>query len=461
MYKFTLPKDSKPSVDNIIGAIKYNESYRAHYDSLYNYYHGKHDILKRFKPDTLKNNKIVVNHPKYITDTNTGYLLGTPVEYKVVNEGDDISLDPIIEEYKKQTISNLDHELAKNASIFGKTYEYTYATEDNSVHSRMIDPRNCIIVYDESIEHDVLFGIIYSDYQDEGKYRDVIIVDNSEIAMYELHNDKTLKKLDVSSHGFKAMPLIPYCNNMDEEGDFECVLELIDAYNTLQSDRINDKEQLVEAIMVLKDVTITPALLASAKLNRVIEIPKDSSIEYITKILNEADTDVLRQVIEADIHKISMTPNLADENFVGNSSGVAIKYKLLAFEQNTSNKERCFEVSLLKRFSLYSNYLSTIAGNNISPIEAYQVDAVFKRNLPQNDLETSQMISNLTSEVDRETLISQLSFVKDSSKVIKKVDQEQLDKANTQDQQFGTMNPSTDQPVNQMMNATQQDKVKS
>ena len=52
----------------------------------------------------------------------------------------------------------------------------------------------------------------------------------------------------------------------------------------------------------------------------------------------------------------------------------------------------------------------------IIPIE--EVDVIFTRNLPTNDYETSQMINNLTDLVDRETLISQLSFIKDASDIL-------------------------------------------
>ena len=56
------------------------------------------------------------------------------------------------------------------------------------------------------------------------------------------------------------------------------------------------------------------------------------------------------------------------------------------------------------------------------PIE--EVDAVFKRNLPSNDFETSQMINNLSDLIDSETLISQLSFIKDASEIVELKKQE-------------------------------------
>ena len=52
------------------------------------------------------------------------------------------------------------------------------------------------------------------------------------------------------------------------------------------------------------------------------------------------------------------------------------------------------------------------------------VDAVFKRNLPSNDFETSQMIANLDGIIDRELLASQLSFVKDASETVNIAEEE-------------------------------------
>ena len=145
-------------------------------------------------------------------------------------------------------------------------------------------------------------------------------------------------------------------------------------------------------------------------------LPTDGKVEYLIKTLQEGDVDILRQNIENDIHKISMVPNMSDANFVGNSSGVAIRYKLLAFEQNIKNKERYMEKGLMERFKLYNNFLFTQSKMALVPVE--EVDAVFKRNLPSNDFEISQMINNLADFVDAETLISQLSFIKDASEIV-------------------------------------------
>ena len=215
-------------------------------------------------------------------------------------------------------------------------------------------------------------------------------------------------------HAFGDVPLILYKNNPEFLGDYEPVISLIDAYNLLQSDRVNDKEQLVDAILCMYGMDFDDDQAEMLKTSRMLaNLPVDGKVEYLIKTLQEGDVDILRQNLENDIHKISMVPNMSDENFVGNSSGVAIRYKLLAFEQN---KERYMEKGLMERFKLYNNFLVTKSKMSEVPVE--EVDAVFKRNLPSNDFEISQMINNLADYVDAETLISQLSFIKDASEII-------------------------------------------
>lgn len=423
---YTLPKDTKITNQILNDVIEDNEKYKKRYEALEKYYLGKHDICDREKEDRLKNNKVMVNHAKYITDTNVGYLLGNPVDYQT---NDNYDIEPIISAYKKQTINDLDSEIAKDVSIFGLQYEYIYTNEDAEPRSCELDNKNTIIVYDDTVEHNKLFGLNYRPIY-EGKtfkYWEIIFADKKEKRIYKSYS-KSLRQVGKSeNHAFGDVPFICYKNNPELLGDFETVISLIDAYNLLQSDRINDKEQLVDAILCMYGMDFDEDQADMLKDSRMIaNIPVDGKIEYLVKTLQEGDVDILRQNLENDIHKISMTPNMSDENFVGNSSGVAIKYKLLAFEQNIKNKERYMEKGLMERFKLYNNFLNTKAGMDLVPIE--EVDAIFTRNLPSNDYEISQMINNLSDYVDSETLISQLSFIKDASDIVKAKEKEDKNK---------------------------------
>lgn len=417
---YTLKRGTALTATIVNAIIDYNESLAGRYEKLDNYYMGNHTgINERTKErEELSNNKIVVNTAKYITDINVGFLLGNPVEYQASNNHD---IEAVTDEYKKQTINDLDTELATSCSIMGHTLEYIYANEDAEPRSTEVDKRSGIMVYDTTVEHKELYGVIYRPiYQGEKLlYHEVVVADDKEVVTYNCYS-KRLNEVSRKPHNFKDVPMVEYRNNSRYIGDFEPVISLIDAYNMLQSDRLNDKEQLVDAILAFYGVEFDEKQKGELKQGRMVSgIPKDAKIEYIYKTLQEADVDVLRKTLEQDIHKVSMTPNMSDDNFVGNSSGVAIEYKLLAFEQHIKNKERYMEKGLMRRFKLYNNFLVTKSKMKEVPI--HEVDAIFKRNLPKNDLETSQMINNLDGKVDDATLISRLSFIKDADDIIEQL----------------------------------------
>lgn len=419
---YTIPRENEElfNYDICRDILDYAEAHNGRLLKLKEYYRGKQAIIDRSKGgDYLSNNKVMVNHAKYIVDVNTSYLLGNPVDYQA-SEGVDI--EALKDTYKAQTINDLDVEIVKGCGIYGKQYEYVYANEEAEPRSAILDDMSVVLVRDNTMEHKKMYAVLYRPVFDNSKsgpnqllYTEVTVVGRNKTRSYKMQ-DQTLTPISEEFHVFGDVPVIEYKNNAEEMGDFEPVISLIDAYNLLQSDRINDKEQLVDAILCFYNMDFDPEDADALKAHRVIAgIPADGKVEYLVKTLNETDTDVLRKTIENDIHKISMVPNMSDENFIGNSSGVAIRYKLLAFEQNIKNKERYLEKGLMDRFTLYNNFLAT--KNKMAIVPATEVDAVFKRNLPSNDYETSQMIANLDGKVDQETLIAQLSFVKDAKEI--------------------------------------------
>jgi SPP1 family phage portal protein len=345
--------------------------------------------------------------------------------------------------YQQQDIGTIDFEVATDNGVSGIMYELEYADENNQVLTAPVDADTCVIAYDDSVQHRKLWAIIFK------TSTDVITTDNpngvvsmqvytaTQIIKYENSNKKLLKT-DELPHYFTKVPVVRFRNNRKETGDFEKVIGLIDAYNLSLSDRVNDKVQLVEAILVAYGFDITKEQMQAIKDGRLLTNlpkPQDAKAEFLVKQLNETDVDILRRVLADDIHKISMIPNITDKEFAGNSSGVALKFKLLAFEQVVLKKERYFEVGLLERFELYNIYLAQLKQMPLIP--KYKIDAIFKRNLPQNDYEISQTIVNLDGKVDDVTLVGQLSFVEDAQATVELAQKQAQKKAVESAKQFG------------------------
>lgn len=154
--------------------------------------------------------------------------------------------------------------------------------------------------------------------------------------------------------------------------------------------------------------------------NGILELPNDAKAEYLTRQFDEASVEILRNAIKKDIHTISNVPDMSDDNFGGNVSGVAMAYKLLGFELMTKTKERFFKEGLRYRLKLIANVLS--AHNTV--IDTDGIEIVMSRTLPQNTAELADTVSALSGLVSQETLLSQLPFVEDPAEEIKKLRKE-------------------------------------
>jgi len=217
---------------------------------------------------------------------------------------------------------------------------------------------------------------------------------------------------------FSALPIVVYKNNNKEIGDFENVISLIDAYDALESDAINEADYFNNAYLYLNVDEIDAETINSMKENRVI-YGDNVNPQFVLKSANNADGDIEKKRIIDDIFRLSFTPNLSDENFANNVSGIAMKYKLLGILNNIANKQREFAAGLKERnkFIFEFMYMKSLE------IPKY-VEPVFTVNLPMNDLETAQTINQLRGLVSDETLISQLSFVNDAEFEKQKIDKD-------------------------------------
>ncbi|MCY9706732.1 phage portal protein [Paenibacillus alvei] len=424
----------------IVSCIKEHRKGVSRLNMLDEYYMGKHAILERqLGSDTgLPNNRIVANHAKYITDIAVGYVTGNPVKY----EGKQI--EDITETYKHVDIVSHDAELAKDLSIFGVGRElYFMTSDDNPIpKATVIDPRQLFLVVDDTVEYKSIFGVHYyqkRDINNEPIGWKINVYTPDLIVEYQGKDLERFDMVDIKRHYFGAVPVVEFWNNEEQQGDFEQQISLIDAYNLLMSDRVNDKEQLVDAILAIEGVSLGDSeeeasqTIKLLKKYKVLEMPIGAKAEWLVKQLNEQQVEVLRGAIKSDIHEFSMVPNLTDENFASNASGVAMKYKLLGLEQLAKIKERYFVQGLRERLKLFANILK-VKGK---AVDVTDVTITMTRNLPANDLETAQMISQLVNMVSNETLITQLSFVEDAAEETKNVDEQKEKDVKRNQEAFG------------------------
>lgn len=426
----------------LISCLKEHTKSIERFSMLKDLYDGKHAILERSKVQTdLANNKLIINHAEYITDFATAYFMGNPIKYTFPEEETRTDDDSLLQAFRKANITQVDTELARDLSIFGIGIEYVYQDKEGNTKSTNLDPRTAFLIVDDTVEENSLLGVHRIKKRDinNKEIGEVIkaITDNT-VYTYEFKNN-VLNLINEEVNIFNQVPMIEYWNKVNQKGDFESVVSLINAYNLLQSDRVNDKEQYVDSLLVLYGTLAgdnsEEKLKTARELKRLglLELSEGDKVEYLSKTFHEADVELLKKSIIEDIHKISKVPNLTDENFAGNSSGVAMKYKLLGLEQLAQTKEEYYRIGLKERIKLYANILNI----KMISIDVDNIEMTFIRSLPVNELEIAQLITYLNNVVSQKTLLSLLPFVEDVDSEIERVEEQKQNNLKLAQVSFG------------------------
>lgn len=365
------------------------------------------------------NNKIANAYASYITDTLVGYFIGEPISY---TSNDETLLQDLtmIFEYNDEADENA--ELAKNASIYGVAYELLYLSEeDKMIRFKSLDPKEIIPVFDKSIEGNLLAVIRYYDDYDvvDDKTNTIVeIIDATHVRRYKLNT--ALSLLEEYQHYFQMVPVAIFKNNEEERGDFESVISLIDAYDKMESDTLNDFEYFVDAYLALYGFTADADDVASMKENRILLMDEGTSAEWLIKQTSDVYVENMKNRLDADIHKFAKCPNMSDKEFASNASGVAIKFKLLGTENLVSIKERKFKRGLQQRLELMSMINSVLREG----FDWRAIDIIFTRNVPSNDTDIANMVNTLRDIVSEETLLAQIPFVEDVQDELERLKQE-------------------------------------
>ena len=449
MYIFTIPREKfderAPDKRIIRQLISKHISKVGDLKKNMAYYQGKHKILE----DAKRENRLVCNHAKDISDTASSYFIGNPVTYK-----SDADIKDLTDSLETAGADETDGDNGLDLSIYGLAYEYVYVKEnENNLLTKNLSPENTFMVKDDSIEENELFAVYYYIRKDDSgvstdHYIATVLTPNYKYELDIQNNEvpQLTTELPVP-HYLGEIPIIEYLNNKLAIGDFELQIPLIDAYNALMSDRITDKEQFIDAILAIygtllsdedepgteeEDQNIKKAK-ERLKKYKVLEMPDTAKAEYLTRTFDESGVEILKKAIEQDIHKFSHIPCMSDESFGGNVSGVAMEFKLLGMENITKIKTRYYRKGLRKRIRIFCNYLA-LHGKSVDPAG---ITMTFTRALPKNLLEISQIVANLWGKVSRKTLLSQVPFVDDVDEELKALDEETEENLKRQQEVFG------------------------
>lgn len=403
--KYYFPQDKALTKDIINKFIEKDRMENARKIKLYDYYKGRHSILQRAYEDPSKpNNRVVNPYANYITTMMTGYFIGEPVQY--ISE-DEASLEELNKVFEYNDEPSVNKEIAKWQSICGEGYEIVYIDKDGNTRFKALPALGMIPIYNDDIDEDLLYVIRYwtsNDIETDTNIEYVEVYSRLDITKYQKDlNGLTI--IDQKYHVFGQVPVTPYYNNAECQGDFELVISEIDAYDSFESDSVNEADYFADSYLVLSGMEGTESEdIAAMKQNRVLIFPEGGTGTWLTKNVNDSWIENEKKRLDQDIHKFSFCPPMTDENFASNASGVAMRYKLLGLEDKTGVKETEFEKGLRRRIELIYGIMRKVNGD----MAYLDINIVFTRNLPQDLASVVNTVVQLDGVISDESRLALL-----------------------------------------------------
>ena len=484
----------------------------ARISTLQRYYEGDNDIhyWKSDKSKNRADNRIASGHPRYITTMRVGYSLGKGIQYLynsptdepgVDNEQADVLMQQINEFNQEVDEEYIEKTLKKSLSVTGRAFELLYTTtsmktdgkQNVNVELTVLDPANAFVVYDTNIHQNSLFGVYYYlvNFNDKPMYY-VTAYTDTKVYHYEPISSigaKLTLSGEPEEHFFGRVPITEYLNNDERLGDWEPDLDLIDSYDKAISEMANSEEDFSNSTLVVNgDIDVPKTMKKPVKdsdgniiydengemvweidpnspylntLSKVMYLKPSiinnanggvtvvpSSAQYLTKELPIDNWKTHIDEIVRDIYTDTNTPNVNDENFGGNSSGVAMSYKLFGSDQVRETQNDLFGRGIKRRLRLVAHFWGI---KDVIPDETLvnNVSLNFPPNLPKNDTETITNAMNLLKAgASQETVFGYLTAatgVKQEEEMQRKKEQAENDPDRLDANMFNQQNQNQDE----------------
>jgi SPP1 family phage portal protein len=422
-------------------------SYMANYETnevrefneLWRYYLGENvAILNRKAPDPNNpSNNISISYGRKLITTYTGY--GYRPKYitikrdkdrneipdedeeavggELIVSEKDTEMDNLLDINKKNKEHIRTNRAGRNTAIFGVAYEIVYFdAEVDEVDLKVkaipkfisVDPREMILIYNFDAEPKKICAIHF--YKINTNLFKVEVLYKDKIMLYDRVSSKdnpgqwVLKFISEKPNFFGEVPVPAYYFGDELLGIIRPVKGLIDAYDTLNSDSMNEFDRFSHAYLVMKKYGLTdpmkkkePGVMSSAlrllKFRRIFEhLPADADIRFLTKDIPATFIKFMTDLIREQIHIQSHVPDFTSEKMAG-ASGIAIQRLMFDFENVVSSAEADFDVGLIERMELLAIGMKKI---NLACPDIWDIIITHKRNLPLNMQEFAQTALTLS-----------------------------------------------------------------
>ena len=321
--------------------------------------------MKTVNDPSKPNNRICINYCNAIVNTYAGYMTGIDITY---NSNEDITQIQDILNYND--VATEDAEFLKDLLVYGVAMEVNWIDPDGKQRFKVLDPRECIPVYENTLEEELaavirFYAVSQNTMLDDKNYY-VEVYDARETAIYKTDATfTTYELLDLIPNFYGMVPVSVAYMDKDHKNIFDQIISAQDAYNQLISSETDDFQSFVDAYLKLTGIDdIDEETLKNMRTNRVLVLPEGGNAEFLNKNISDTQIENMLDNLRASIREISCAPDFTDEAF-GASSGISLKFKLLNFENKAGQIEKSMKKALQRRIELICSILSLTSGEEL------------------------------------------------------------------------------------------------
>ena len=352
-----LDKD-KLIIPKIIEATKgLHEKNVADINRLFKYYYNETDILAKDKtqqPDI--NNKVGVAYGNIAVTTLNGYCFANSLTYSSRKVGNEQLMKDFNDSLDDDNYQDKLLKVALNSGICGLAYKYIVPATEEEIAEGIyyktyadIDPRTTYCVYSASLDEEKTCAISFYErntYAEDYsvKKKEIVYTVWTKYHQWEFVRgpkgwvnstyDVDGQKYDAYPLSYKKIPVIQYYRVQDRTGDFEVAMDLINAINVLTSARLDDVQQSVDYVIVLRDIdTESEGALSKIKaclkdgilsFRSIPEAIVQPDVDVLDTKLNQQEVQTLQQYLCDKVEEVLNIPN-RNSKASGGDTGNAVE----------------------------------------------------------------------------------------------------------------------------------------
>ena len=403
-----------------------------------NYYDGIQAILNKSYSDPTKPcNRTVINYCKNIVDSYCGYLAAP----NCISYSSEQDISDVMEILKYNDYQAEDSDFLLDALIYGTACELMYIDNTGHTRFRLINPTTCFGIFDDSLSKDLLYFVrMYkvNDWDDSDLYN-VDVYSDYDIKHYQAYGmSGALTYIGEEPHYFSQCPANIF-TLPDEKNIFDCIIGLQDAVNELLSDEIDDYSAFCDAYLALTGVDADPEDVQEMKKNRVLILPEGAVPQWVTKNASDQQIENILKRIHDSIYRIASCVDFSSEALMsGIASGLSIHYKMSGMEYRAGIIEGIMKKALQRRVEIICGIASLKLGEEVFR----DIEISFKRNIPEDITNVTNLVNALKGTVSDATLLGLLPFVTDINAELEAVQAQK--KANMSLYSFGASEDEED-----------------